>query len=224
MATKKMSLTGGDPASLGFTRVCTEDILRSGGLLQGCRNHRQTRCAIRRSEAPRVDGETTEHAARSGKLMEWRCAGGAVLACQYGANIPCDSKAVTSQKPTQPILDYCKQNPGSDFVPMVVTGHDTTVSWACHGSTPAVIHSAQIDAQGYQTNVLAQGIAIGTPDSRLTSRLFCNLAYPSAPLSALTKPADKAIACPAIDLDALVPCLPIVCASREREPYRQPVS
>ena len=23
-----------------------------------------------------------------GKLMEWRCAGGAVLACQYGANIP----------------------------------------------------------------------------------------------------------------------------------------
>ena len=40
-----------------------------------------------------------------GKLMEWRCAGGAVLACQYGANIPCDSKAVTSQKPTQPIVD-----------------------------------------------------------------------------------------------------------------------
>jgi hypothetical protein len=86
-----------------------------------------------------------------GKLMEWRCAGGAVLACQYGANIPCDSKAVTSQKPTQPIIDYCKQNPGSDFVPMVVTGHDTNVSWACHGSTPAVIHSAQVDAQGYQT-------------------------------------------------------------------------
>ncbi len=85
------------------------------------------------------------------KLMEWRCAGGAVLACQYGANIPCDSKAVTSQKPTQPIIDYCKQNPGSDFVPMFVTGHDTTVSWACHGSTPAVIHSAQVDAQGYQT-------------------------------------------------------------------------
>jgi hypothetical protein len=25
------------------------------------------------------------------------------------------------------------------------------VSWACHGSTPAVIHSAQVDAQGYQT-------------------------------------------------------------------------
>jgi hypothetical protein len=85
------------------------------------------------------------------KLMEWRCAGGVVLACQYGANIPCDAKAVANQKPAQPIIDYCKQNPGSDFVPMVVTGHDTNVSWACHGSTPAVIHSAQVDAQGYQT-------------------------------------------------------------------------
>jgi hypothetical protein len=74
-----------------------------------------------------------------------------VLACQYGANIPCDAKAVISQKPTQPIIDYCKQNAGSDFVPMFVTGHDTAVSWACHGSTPAVIHSAPIDAQGYQT-------------------------------------------------------------------------
>jgi hypothetical protein len=29
------------------------------------------------------------------KLMEWRCANGTVLACVYGANIPCDSKANT---------------------------------------------------------------------------------------------------------------------------------
>jgi hypothetical protein len=84
-----------------------------------------------------------------GNLMAWRCADGAVLACQYGANIPCDAKPGTSHKPTQPIIDYCQQNPGSDFVPMVVTGHDTNLSWACHGSTPAVIHSAQIDAHGY---------------------------------------------------------------------------
>jgi hypothetical protein len=61
-----------------------------------------------------------------GKLMEWRCANGAVLACEYGANIPCGSKAITSQKPTQPIIDYCRLNPDSEFVPMVVTGHETT--------------------------------------------------------------------------------------------------
>lgn len=71
--------------------------------------------------------------------MEWRCAKGAVLACVYGANIPCDSKANTSRKPTSAITDYCKQNPDSTFVPMVVTGHSTTVSWACHGAVPVVV-------------------------------------------------------------------------------------
>ena len=40
------------------------------------------------------------------KYMEWRCANGAVLACVYGANIPCDSKANTSEKPTSAIVDY----------------------------------------------------------------------------------------------------------------------
>jgi hypothetical protein len=83
------------------------------------------------------------------KMMEWRCANGAVLACLYGANIPCGSKAATTQKPTQPIIDYCRQNPDSQFVPMVVTGHETTVSWACHGPRPAVIRASPVDAQGY---------------------------------------------------------------------------
>lgn len=84
-----------------------------------------------------------------GKLMEWRCAGGAVLACVYGANLPCDTKANTSRKATPAIVEYCKQNPDSKVVPMYVTGHETTISWACQGSSPFVIHSAAIDAQGY---------------------------------------------------------------------------
>jgi hypothetical protein len=84
-----------------------------------------------------------------GKMMEWRCANGTVLACVYGANLPCGSKANTSQVPTQPIVDYCQQNPDSQFVPMVVTGHETTVSWACHGPRPVVIRSDANDAQGY---------------------------------------------------------------------------
>src|SRR5215813_10101554 len=83
------------------------------------------------------------------KFMEWRCAKGVVLACLYGANIPCDSKANTSRKPTEAIVDYCKQNPDSTFVPMVVTGHETTVSWACHGKSPVVINAGAVDAQGY---------------------------------------------------------------------------
>jgi hypothetical protein len=86
------------------------------------------------------------------RQMEWRCADGAVLACQYGANIPCDAKAVTNQTPSQPITDYCRENPDSQFVPMVVTGHNSAVSWACHGPRPVVLSSAQVDAQGYQSN------------------------------------------------------------------------
>jgi hypothetical protein len=87
-----------------------------------------------------------------GKMMEWRCAGGAVMACRYGANIPCNQKAVATQTPTQPITDYCRQNPDSQFVPMVVTGHSSSVSWACHGPRPVVLSSAPVDAQGYQTS------------------------------------------------------------------------
>jgi hypothetical protein len=83
------------------------------------------------------------------KMMEWRCAGGAVLACLYGANIPCDAKADTSRTPTAAISDYCRQNPGSDFMPMYVTGHETVVSWACKGADPAVINVGAVDAQGY---------------------------------------------------------------------------
>lgn len=85
-----------------------------------------------------------------GKFMEWRCADGAVLACVYGANIPCDAKANTSQTPTAAIVDYCKQNPDSTFVPMFVIGHETAISWACHSGNPVVINSAAVDAQGYQ--------------------------------------------------------------------------
>ena len=32
--------------------------------------------------------------------MEWRCASGKVLACVYGANIPCNAKANTNSTPT----------------------------------------------------------------------------------------------------------------------------
>ena len=83
------------------------------------------------------------------KMMEWRCADGAVLACLDGANIPCDSKADVSRTPTEAIAGYCRENPGSDFVPMYVTGHETVVSWACHGTEPTVTNVGAVDAQGY---------------------------------------------------------------------------
>jgi len=84
-----------------------------------------------------------------GRLMEWRCAKGAVLGCRYGANIPCDAKAVTSRRPTRAIARYCRKNPGAAFVPMVVTGHETVVSWACRKERPVATRVGAVDAQGY---------------------------------------------------------------------------
>ena len=84
-----------------------------------------------------------------GKLMEWRCARGAVLACLYGANIPCDAKADTSRTPTPAIAAFCSDNPNATFVPMVVTGHQTVVSWACKGGQPVATKVGAVDAEGY---------------------------------------------------------------------------
>jgi hypothetical protein len=89
---------------------------------------------------------------RQGDMMEWRCANGAVMACVYGANIPCDSKANTSQTPTQAVTNYCKHNKNSSFVPKYVTGHESAVSWACHDATPVVIGVDPTDPQGYSSS------------------------------------------------------------------------
>lgn len=85
------------------------------------------------------------------KFMEWRCAKGVVLACLYGANIPCNAKAVTSREPTAAVTQYCQQNPSSDFVPAYVTGHETVVSWACQSGQAVVAQVQPVDAEGYAT-------------------------------------------------------------------------
>jgi len=73
-----------------------------------------------------------------------------VYACNVGANIPCASKADTNKTPTAGEVDYCKQNPASDFIPAVVTGHATVYEWACKNGAPEITKQAlQVDAQGY---------------------------------------------------------------------------
>ena len=63
------------------------------------------------------------------KTTIWRCMGGRVYTCNFGANLPCDAKANTDRTPTQALADFCGANPGSDVIPMSVTGHDTIYSW-----------------------------------------------------------------------------------------------
>lgn len=84
------------------------------------------------------------------KTTIWRCMDSTVYACNFGANLPCDSKANADKTPTQAMGDYCKANPNSDFIPMSVTGHDTIYSWHCTQDSAAVLNQVQtVDGAGY---------------------------------------------------------------------------
>jgi hypothetical protein len=80
----------------------------------------------------------------------WRCMDGNVYACNVGANIPCLAKADLSREPRQPVIDYCKENPSSDFIPAAVTGRDTIYSWGCKDSEPVIVEQyTEVDKQGF---------------------------------------------------------------------------
>jgi hypothetical protein len=84
----------------------------------------------------------------------WRCMDGKVYACNVGANLPCGEKADVSKEPTQGMKDYCKENAGSDFIPMYVTGHSTIYDWKCDGTTPVAGKKlTEVDKQGYQKGI-----------------------------------------------------------------------
>jgi len=87
------------------------------------------------------------------QMTIWRCMDNKVYACNFGANIPCNSKADTDKTPTQAMNDYCTQNPDSDFIPMSVTGHSVIYSWHCNKNTPEILDQTDtVDAAGYQTS------------------------------------------------------------------------
>ncbi len=80
----------------------------------------------------------------------WRCMGGKVYACNFGANLPCDSRANTSKTPTQAMNEFCAANANSDFIPMAMTGHDTIYSWHCANDKAEVLQQMQqVDAAGF---------------------------------------------------------------------------
>ena len=88
------------------------------------------------------------------KTTVWRCMEGKVFACNFGANLPCDSKADTNRTPSPEMADYCKANPGADFIPMSVTGHASVYSWHCVKNAPEVLDQiGQVDAAGYLAQI-----------------------------------------------------------------------
>ncbi len=87
------------------------------------------------------------------QMTVWRCMESKVYACNFGANIPCDSKANTDKMPTQEMKDFCAQNQSADFIPMAVTGHNVIYSWHCVNGTPEILQQIDtVDAAGYQSS------------------------------------------------------------------------
>lgn len=84
------------------------------------------------------------------KTTIWRCMENRVYACNFGANLPCSSKANTDKTPSQAMTDYCAANPDSDIIPMSVTGHSTIYSWHCVKDAPELLDQVEnVDAAGY---------------------------------------------------------------------------
>lgn len=79
----------------------------------------------------------------------YRCAGGHVLVCTVGANLPC-GKANTSRTPGAGEVQWCRSNADADAVPAAVTGHDTIYQWSCHAGTPRIDRQAlHTDQRGF---------------------------------------------------------------------------
>jgi len=81
----------------------------------------------------------------------WRCMDGKVSACFVGANIPCDEKADTSNEPNEGMVNYCKSNPDSEFIPAYASGRTTVYEWKCSGGKTIIGKQiVEVDKAGYQ--------------------------------------------------------------------------
>jgi hypothetical protein len=84
------------------------------------------------------------------KNAVWRCMDGQVWICHFGANLPCQEKADTSQVPSGAMRDFCQANPGAEVIPAAVTGRATVYEWRCADGQPQVVRQVfQRDPQGY---------------------------------------------------------------------------
>lgn len=82
------------------------------------------------------------------QTTNYRCAAGKVLLCNEGANLPCGKANLSKTLPGA--TAWCKDNPNSDFIPMVNAGHDTIYTWHCaNGRAVAGPPVSKVDARGF---------------------------------------------------------------------------
>ena len=77
-----------------------------------------------------------------------RCVGTKLMACSVGANLVCGK---ADKRRTLPgAAAWCRDNPGSNVVPMSATGHATIYDWSCKGARPVAGKTVvNVDRQGY---------------------------------------------------------------------------
>ena len=84
----------------------------------------------------------------------WRCMDKKVYICMTGANLPCQEKADTGRSPSEPMKEFCRDNPDSDFIPATVTGRSTVYDWKCSGSQPAISKQVSFpDKKGFLSDI-----------------------------------------------------------------------
>jgi hypothetical protein len=78
----------------------------------------------------------------------YRCKSGKAWLCNVGANLVCGKANVAQSLPGA--TAFCKDNPGSDVVPMAATGHDTIYEWKCVGPNAQIVRRVvNVDSRGF---------------------------------------------------------------------------
>ncbi len=78
----------------------------------------------------------------------FRCAGGQVMVCATGANLPC-GKADTSRSNIGATA-WCRDHPDAAFIPAYASGHATIFDWECRGGVAAIVRQRyKVDPRGF---------------------------------------------------------------------------
>ena len=78
----------------------------------------------------------------------FRCFDHRVLLCNEGANLSCGKANARRDLPAASA--WCARRPGSSFIPMYLTGHDTIYAWRCAGTQAATgAPRLRVDARGF---------------------------------------------------------------------------
>jgi hypothetical protein len=83
----------------------------------------------------------------------WRCFRGQVLACNVGANLPCQGHADISRSPSQGMRSFCLDSPGAEVVPHYAAG-TSVYEWRCAAKTPQIVRQVgKADQRGFVAGI-----------------------------------------------------------------------